>query len=463
MNDSPRKKPTQGEQVSRQKRSLVEPYLPAREAQAMREVGHTAVRRSVAIALSIIFLLTIGWTPLVDWAHRVEGDEGGLFLDFASRVAAQLGAVTERGLVAANRGIKEEMDWLEAKLEEGSWLRRRWVPNVQWRLATSLGMGNEQVYIGRNDWLFYRADVDYVVGRGFLDPAVLRARSEAGDLWSTPPQPDPVVAIELFVAEMAERGIRTIIMPTPVKPTVDPEPLIAGAWVGGPSPVGSVAQTAPVQNASFAQFVAHLEAAGVEVFDPAPLLVQAKVDTSEGQYLRTDTHWTPLALDRVIRELAGRIEETTELSTGGSRYRRQPVVLEGFGDIAGMLSLPQEQKRIAPERVETQMVLSPEGTTWRSDRSAEILILGDSFSNVYSDASLGWGSSAGLVEQLSYVLGRPIDKIAVNAGGSRAAREALRRALVEDPDRLAKTRVVVYQFATRELSQGDWRFDPAVP
>ena len=38
-----------------------------------------------------------------------------------------------------------------------------------------LGAGNERVYPGRDGWLFYRPDVEYVTGRGFLDPGADRA------------------------------------------------------------------------------------------------------------------------------------------------------------------------------------------------------------------------------------------------------------------------------------------------
>lgn len=432
--------------------------IPDREAQAMREVGQTKIKRAVALILGLIFLVTIGWLAPLD---RLTRKEGGLFPAFLSRVAAQVASIPEQGFLAANRRVKREMDRLEDTIEETSWLRRRFVPSVQWRLATTWGLGNEQVYIGRKGWLFYRADVDHVVGRGFLEPAVLRARSRGGELWTAAPQADPLAALQQFADEMKSRGIDTIVMPTPVKPTVDPEPLIPVRRSRGGSSrrPGPADLKAPIRNASFAQFVAALEASGVEVFDPAPILVQAKIDTGIPQFLRTDTHWTPRALIHIARELAARIEEVPGLSMVGTRYRRQTIVLDGYGDVAAMLNLPASQDRIPPERIESQMVLARDGTTWLPDRSAEVLLLGDSFSNVFSDASLGWGTSAGLAEQLSYELGRPVDKIAVNAGGARATRDALQRALAEDEDRLANTRVVVYQFATRELSQGDWQFD----
>ncbi|HUP41699.1 MAG TPA: hypothetical protein VM599_00670, partial [Thermoanaerobaculia bacterium] len=63
-----------------------------------------------------------------------------------------------------------------------------------------------------------------------------------------------------------------------------------------------------------------------------------------------------------------------------------------------------------------------------------------------------------LAEQLAYHLGRPVDRIAVNAGGSHTTRERLAQVLAGDPGRLDGKRVVVYQFAVRELSEGDWKF-----
>jgi alginate O-acetyltransferase complex protein AlgJ len=122
-----------------------------------------------------------------------------------------------------------------------------------------------------------------------------------------------------------------------------------------------------------------------------------------------------------------------------------------------MLRLPADQTLFAADQVTTHMVLDAAGRPWRRDPDAEVLLLGDSFTNVYSDPALGWGRGAGLAEQLSFVLGRPIDKLALNAGGAHATREALARALGTGRARLEGKRLVIYQFATRELSGGDWR------
>jgi alginate O-acetyltransferase complex protein AlgJ len=410
----------------------------------------------MAGALSFVFLLTIFWLPVVDGIER-SGDSGSRPVrQTISNLAASLSDLPQRGLVATNRAVKQDLDSLDTALEETSILRRTWVPWVQWRLATSLGIGSEQVYVGTEGWLFFRADVDHVVGRGFLEPSVLDARTQAGDLWSVAPEADPLPAIRRLVERLRDRDIETIVMPTPVKPTVDPEALIAAARF--PSrPADVPPRSMPVRNPSTEELLSRLRAAGVEVFDPAPLLVAAKLESGEPQYLRTDTHWTPTALGRVARALVRRLEQTVELSSADVAYRRRPVLVEGWGDLGGMLALPTGQDRIPPERIETQLVLTPAGTIWRPARAAEVLVVGDSFTNVFSDPALGWGGGAGFAEQLAWELGAAVDRIAVNAGGARAAREAFYRALASDPARFAETRVVIYQFATRELSQGDWR------
>lgn len=119
------------------------------------------------------------------------------------------------------------------------------------------------------------------------------------------------------------------------------------------------------------------------------------------------------------------------------RFRGQPAGVEDDLDDADRL--PDDRDR------------------WSPDPQSPILLIGDSFTNIYAQPAMGWGDSAGLAEQLSFELGLPIDVIAINGGGALASRQALLAELAQNPDRLAHTRLVIWQFATRELSQGDWR------
>ncbi len=62
-----------------------------------------------------------------------------------------------------------------------------------------------------------------------------------------------------------------------------------------------------------------------------------------------------------------------------------------------------------------------------------------------------------MAEQLSFALNRPVDTILRNDDGAYATREMLSRELAQGEDRLAGKKVVVWQFAARELAVGDWK------
>ena len=249
------------------------------------------------------------------------------------------------------------------------------------------------------------------------------------------------------------------MVPTPVKPMIQPERLTGRA--GSPAGPGGDGVPRPLRNPSFSRLVRDLSASGVAVFDPGPVLARAAdvagAAGSRDVYLRTDTHWTPAAMDRVARALAAAVTERLGPPERPVDYDRQPVRISGTGDIARMLRLPPAAGRFPPQEVTTRRVTTPAGGLWRPERDAEVLLLGDSFTNVYSQDALGWGGGAGLAEQLAVHLRRPVDRIAVNAGGAHTTREALARELGDDPGRLDGVRLVIYQFADRELSHGDWR------
>ncbi len=431
---------------------MTEIPIPDREARALREVGRTAVSATVARLLAGALLLTVAAVPLIqgiaDWRQPEER--------VLPRLRQLLGAVPEawtvaraEGPLAANRGLLAAIAAFEDRLDEESLLRERLLPPTQELLAASLGLGNEKAWPGREGWLFYVPDVAYATTAGFLEPGVLTRRARGGDAWERAPRPDPLPALSEFREQLAARGIELLVVPTPVKPLIHPERLAAGA----------AGLTAPPQNPSFDELLARLGAAGIAVFDPAPLLWAAARESGEPQYLATDTHWTPAAMERVAAELAARSEALAPLAEPGEEtgFFRRSAEIAGEGDIAKMLRLPEGSGLFGSERVTVAPVLDLAGGAWSPDPAAEVLLLGDSFTNVYSEAALGWGAGAGLAEQLAYRLQRPVDRIALNAGGSHATREALARALAGGDDRLAGKRVVIYQFAVRELSQGDWK------
>ena len=354
-------------------------------------------------------------------------------------------------LLEVNRGVLSAINDSEDLLESGSFLRQHALPRFQWIQSAFFGLGNEQAYIGRDGWLFYRADVDYVLGPGFLEPEVLLRRSRGGDLAAAAPIPDPRPALAALHDELARRGIRLILMPTPVKPSIHPE-----AFSRRLEPTD-----APIGNPSLPILLDGLSERGIQIFDPAPLLA-AEARQGVPQFLVTDTHWTPQAVEAVAESLARAIVGEDLPANGGHGYLRREVVVDGHGDVAAMLRLPADTALFPRQQVRMRRVLEPDGRSWRPPTTADVVLLGDSFTNVFSDPELGWGTGAGLAEQLSVALDRPVARLALNAGGAAAARRALWRDAAAGRDRLAAAKVVVYQFATRELAQGSWpRFSTA--
>ena len=176
-------------------------------------------------------------------------------------------------------------------------------------------------------------------------------------------------------------------------------------------------------------------------------------------YLATDTHWRPEAMELAAAELARLIEEKIVLgATAVDRdWRQTSQDVKNLGDIAMMLKLRQNQGVFGEEVVTIRPVTDAAGEPWRPDPTAEVLVLGDSFANIYSLEMMNWGCAAGLAEQLSFALNRPVDTILRNDDGAYATREMLSRELAQGEDRLAGKKVVVWQFAARELAVGDWK------
>jgi alginate O-acetyltransferase complex protein AlgJ len=114
----------------------------------------------------------------------------------------------------ANGVLMRGFQSYEEALQSDSFIARAALPHTQAFTAEFLGLGNEQVYLGRDRWLFYQPDVAYLTGPGFLDPAFQRSRARSGDSSATKAiQPDPLKAIIEFRDQLKSRGIHLVIMP----------------------------------------------------------------------------------------------------------------------------------------------------------------------------------------------------------------------------------------------------------
>jgi alginate O-acetyltransferase complex protein AlgJ len=404
----------------------------SREEEAEMALKNSVFAGPSRVLLIVLFLLTVLSVPTIQFAYEMRAPRtetrGGTFNLYnaypawnkirAARSPRDVWRLLPRGA---------ELKAAEKELETESLVSEWLLPRVQLALV-KLGAGNEQVYLGRERWLFYRPDVDYVTGPPFLEAKVLAHRAHAAAV-----QSDPVKAIAAFREQLNARGIDLIVVPVPTKPGVEARHLSMRTQ-----------SNQILQNRSFADFKSRLQKAGVRIFDPATFLKPGAAPL----YLETDTHWRPETMELVAQNLAALIKEQS-----ASALPVTSRTISGTGDIARMLKLPESQNTYPAETVRIHEVAS-----WHSSKDADILLLGDSFSNIFSLEALGWGESAGFAEQLSRALGgRPLGCILRNSDGAFATREILSRELARGRDRLAGKKLVIWEFAARELAFGDWK------
>ena len=341
---------------------------------ALKNTKFTPGTRQTLIAL---FLLTIVAVPAIQLAGEFRA----------------AGSINRLPMISIFKSLpwlphSEDLKRVERTLENESLVSQWLLPRVQYLLTVLLGAGNEQVYLGHDPWLFYRADVDHVIGPPFLDPVRMKHRLQTSGV-----QPDPIKAIVDFRNQLTARGI-----------------------------------------------------------DPARFLMER--GRNGHRYLETDTHWRPETMELVAERLADFLQLPAAAGSTSPSIIEKEIVARG--DIAAMLKLSRGDKFFPPETVTIRQVVTG-NALWRPSKEADVLLLGDSFSNIFSFEAMGWGESAGFAEHLSFALRRPIDCILRNSDASFATREILSNELARGRDRLAGKKLVIWEFAARELSFGNWK------
>lgn len=297
---------------------------------------------------------------------------------------------------------------------------------LQWLGLVTLRTGNQKAVVGPTGVLFYEPSLQAALRPGFM------ADPEA--------KGHPLAAIVAWHEALAAAGVKLLVLACPGKEAIYPE------WL---DPHYDLSR-GPAVNPDLALFVTRLREHGVTVIEPTDLLWSQK---SSGElYLHQDTHWSPLGLRLVADEVARHVPRAVG--------RQQPLALRevevvAHGDLYDMLQLPNLPTPLRPQRVRVQRVIRADtGEPVEPDSGSPVVLLGDSFTNIYSVPDMGWGDHAGLGEQLAYRLGYPLDIVAMNDGGVNRARVAFARR----GDPLRGKQVVIWQFAARDLvvSNGQW-------
>ena len=409
------------------------PTDPSHDAKLRRGILETDVARPIALGLSALFLLLIYGIPLGQIAFEKVNDDDSSLLGLFERAPT-----------------RENLRLFEKEIEQASIPKEYVQPRMQLLLSRAGRAGNKRALVGKAGYLYYVPGITHLSGPSFIAADAIRDRErEAREVDDAAPiHADPRPAIFALHDMLAKRGIRLVLFPVPDKAMLQPLELHGRGDATQPRAIG--------RNLGWADFTAQLRAHGVALFDPTPAQL---LPGETPRYLIQDTHWTPAWMRAVAGELAKFVTQIGGLppSAEAPKWRAVAQPVERVGDIVDMLKLPDEQALFRPQAATVYQVQDEQEQPWEPDPNGDVLLLGDSFTNVFSMDTMGWGEAAGLAPTLALALGRGVDVIAQNDSGAFATRVALSRALAAGEDRLAGKKVVIWEFASRELSVGDWK------
>jgi hypothetical protein len=307
-----------------------------------------------------------------------------------------------------------------------------WMQYVQWRWLDDAG---EQAVLGRYGWLFYRPSVRYVIER----------QPGASESAAT----DPLPAIRSFRDQLQAEGIRLLVVPVPNKESVYPGMLARRAEDAG------VIVCEPTR-----RLLDQLEQCGIEHVDLFAVFRRARQEEGRTDprrlYLAQDSHWSPEGAQVAAAAVAQRVLGRGTVPRGDHAYVERPVTVRRHGDLVQMLQAPQIERTLEPERLEClQVVQSDTGTPYRDAPESPVLVLGDSFLRIHERDEPG---AAGFIAHVARELGQPLASIVNDGGGSTLVRQELARR----PALLRNKRLVIWEFAEREIRYGieGWQIVP---
>lgn len=397
-------------------------------------------RRTAALFVALFVLLLAGPPLIQDLLEFRKGEDG--WLPGRELVRALRGGDGDgrKGVAARLRDFEAGV----ARLGFTETPRRA----AQQAATGVLGRGNDRTVPGRDGWLFFRPEIEALTGYGPLQ-AEPHSVSRDPSLLSWNPAPEPIVR---FARALRDRGVDLWLVPAPMKPSIYPEKLTGGTF------------DAPVVHRDAEAFRAMLEGEGVRVLDPSELLWRLKAgDGEEGPvYLRHDTHWSPRGMQAVAEMVAGQVRSEAWFpqpaadAVGGGP---EPVpAVPGFGDLVEKLD-PLDPDRLF-ERESVPLLRITDARLAAPDRSSPVVLLGDSFVNIFDDPTLGYVPAglaererigAGFAQHLARNLGMSLDVHARNGEGASGVRAAFAR---RGESVVRSKKLVIWVIAARDLFLG---------
>jgi len=312
---------------------------------------------------------------------------------------------------------------MEKSCQIADWLR----PTVQYAQFLLLADMGDKALMGRSDWLFYKPAVQYLI-----EPLPVDSNYSPTDVLS---------AIISFRDQLAQRGIKLLIVPASNKASIYPDMLTRRA-TGLHQPV----------NPKTIDILAKLRESGVEVVDLFRLFVEARKSSPQGDnpkyYLAQDSHWSGDGMRFAAQAVAKRILDLGWAEKGSVKYTLKPTTIERYGDVLKMIRVPKIESSFKPEIINCKQVINSDtGKVYQDDPNSPVLVIGDSFLRIYSRDEPG---SAGFIEHLACELGLPLTSVVNDGGASTLVRQELSR----KPALLKNKKLVIWEFVERDIRFG---------
>lgn len=307
-----------------------------------------------------------------------------------------------------------------------------------WLEASSL-----PVVSGKEGWLYLTAELRFLtVGDFWGDAAADAGRAQ------NPAHRDPLEPIDDFNRQLADRGIRLLVVPVPPKALVHPVPL------------GCDPQVRETHRARLRRFYDFLRERGVAVLDLTDDYI-AMADAGEPVYCRTDTHWAGSGIRVAAQRIAdwlmdnGLVQPVSSSVETIARWRLVERELEIVGDLC-RLQGASERERLALSFPE-----DANGQPPRISSDSPVLLLGDSHVLVFHEGGDLHAAGAGLPDLLAARLNQPVDVLGVRGSGATTSRISLIRRIRAQVDFFNRKKAIIWVFAAREFTEADaWRFVP---
>lgn len=254
-------------------------------------------------------------------------------------------------------------------------------------------------------------------------------------------QTNPVPSIVEFQEMLSERGKRLILVPVPAKGRIYPEKLSAAFSLE--------------EVDSLSGFVAELREAGLAVIDlDAAFREQREANDDAQLYCAQDAHFSPFGIeliaDLIVMELGSKAVSSSEIT------RRNEEALSITGDqVVGS----EWEGSIPSEALPVRLIEFGGEPGVNPDPESPYLLLGDSHTLVFHQGKEAGMHcrGGGLLDQLSFRLGRPLDLVGVRGSGLVQARKQLFYRASEDPGFWDKKELVIWMFSEREFTQSSDR------